>query len=310
MLEISVIIPVYNAERFLSRAVHSALQFLEVREVILVEDKSPDQSLELCYQLANENPRIKVFQHPDKGNHGAGASRNLGLEKATQNYIAFLDSDDYYLPNRFEAEKNIFKNSKIEGVFGALGIDFLTEKGEEEFKAKFKNTQITTVKYEAEGQAVFNGIMAPNNKFGTFFHLNTITIKRLALLREKLNFNKELRVHQDQDFITKLAYHLYLKTGNITEPIAMRGVHDDNRITKIIPYSEAYNQRQNLLWNSIWNWAKDKSMDSEIKNHIYLQSKAFNLSQSKGLKKWIQIFMEMLKNPSILKTRYRFTYFK
>ena len=104
-LNISVIIPVYNASAFLKKAVESAIQFEEVKEIILVEDGSTDHSLEVCEILENEFGAVKLFQHPDKGNHGAGATRNLGLEKATGDFIAFLDADDYYLPNRFEMEK-------------------------------------------------------------------------------------------------------------------------------------------------------------------------------------------------------------
>ena len=112
-MNISIIIPVYNAERFLEKAVDSALQFSEVKEILLVEDGSPDQSLEVCKKLLIKDKRIKLLQHPDQGNHGAGASRNLGLEKATGDFIAFLDADDYYLINRFDAEKEIFNNEKI-----------------------------------------------------------------------------------------------------------------------------------------------------------------------------------------------------
>lgn len=307
-MNISVIIPVYNAERFLEKAVNSALQFSEVKEVLLIEDKSPDNSLEICKQLAAKDSRVKVFQHSDQGNHGAGASRNLGLMKASQDFIAFLDSDDYYLPNRFDAEKEIFKDRKIEGVFGALGTEFLSEKGQKEFQEKFKETTLTTVKYSAEGNAVFEGLMNPKNTFGTFFHLNTITIRKEALKKANLKFNENLRVHQDQDFITKLAYHLYLKTGNITSPIAIRGVHDDNRITKIKLYSTEYNTRQNLLWNSLWTWAKEHKMDNIIKKHIQLQQKSFELSQKKGIPKYISLIIEILKNPKLLKTRFRFTY--
>lgn len=307
-MNISVIIPVYNAERFLEKAVDSALQFSEVKEVFLIEDQSPDNSLEICKKLTEKDSRVKLFQHPDKGNHGAGASRNLGLEKANQDFIAFLDSDDYYLPNRFDAIKEIFKDEKIEGVFGALGTEFLSEKGQKEFKEKFKETNLTTVKYSAEGNAVFEGLMNPDNTFGTFFHLNTITIRKVALNNVNLRFNENLRVHQDQDFITKLSYHLYLKTGNITSAIAIRGVHDDNRITKIKLYSKEYNSRQNLLWNSIWEWAKDKNTDRKIKKHIELQQKSFVLSQKSGVSKYFLILFEVLKNPQILKTRYRFTY--
>ena len=78
-MKISVIIPVYNAEKYVSQAVESALQFNEVYEVVLIEDKSPDNALEVCRELAEKYDRVKLYQHPDKGNHGAGASRNLGI---------------------------------------------------------------------------------------------------------------------------------------------------------------------------------------------------------------------------------------
>ncbi|MDQ0784192.1 glycosyltransferase family 2 protein [Chryseobacterium sp. W4I1] len=132
-MKISVIIPVYNAEKYVTKAVNSVLQFDEVDEVILIEDGSPDHALTVCLELAQKHERVQLFQHSDKKNHGAGASRNLGIEKASGDFIAFLDADDYFLSNRFDAEKEHFKNSDIEGVFNAIGTEFLTEKGREDF---------------------------------------------------------------------------------------------------------------------------------------------------------------------------------
>ncbi|MET3535531.1 glycosyltransferase family 2 protein [Chryseobacterium limigenitum] len=308
-MQISVIIPVYNASEFLEKAVDSALQFDEVQEIVLVEDKSTDNSLEICQKLVVKNSKIKLYQHPDKGNHGAGATRNLGLEKANCEFISFLDADDYYLPNRFEAEKEIFKHTKIEGVFGAIGVEYLTEKGKQAFQDKFKNISLTTVNFPAEGEEVFRGLLGLTTKvFGTFFHLNALTIRKSALIKNDLRFNENLRVHQDSDFITKLAYHCYLKSGIIDKAIAVRGVHDNNRITKIVRYSREYNQRQLLLWTSLYNWADSNSILPEGKRKIYLTYKSFDLSLKTGLNKYFCIFLEVIKNPQILKTQYRFTY--
>ena len=143
-MKISVITPVYNAEKYITQAVESALRFDEVYEVILVEDQSPDNALEVCKKLAQKYDRVKLFQHPDKGNHGAGASRNLGLEKATGDFIAFLDADDYYLPNRFEAEKELFKNPDVEGVYGAIGVHYYSEKAKDQYYSIFGD-RLTTV---------------------------------------------------------------------------------------------------------------------------------------------------------------------
>ena len=307
-MKISVITPVYNAEKFVTQAVESALQFDEVYEVILVEDQSPDNALQVCTALAEKYDRVKLFQHPDKGNHGAGASRNLGLEKATGDFIAFLDADDYYLPNRFTTEHELFENEKIEGVFGAIGTEFLTEKGKKEFQKKFKNVALTSVKKAAEGSDVFYGLLGLDNSFGTFFHLNGLTVRTSSIRENQLKFNENLRVHQDSDFIIKLAYHCYLKSGNILEAVAVRGVHDDNRITKITTYSQKYNERQFLLWNSILKWSRDFEIKKEYKEHIYLKKKSYEISCEKGFSKYYKLLKVLISNPKILKTRYRFTY--
>lgn len=310
MLKISVIIPVYNAALFVEKAVDSALQFDEVQEILLIEDASPDNSLAVCQKLLEKDSRIKLLQHPDKKNHGAGATRNLGLKSANQEFIAFLDADDYYFPNRFDAEKELFKDEKIEGVFGAIGVEFFSEKGKKEFEEKFKKTQLTTVNYPAEGEEIFYGLLGLNKDFGSFFHLNTLTLKNSSIKKNQLKFNELLHVHQDTDFIIKLAYFCHLKTGIIDQAIAIRGVHDDNRITKIKKYSEAYNQRQMLLWNSIYEWTLDKNIKKEYQNHLFLTKKSFELANEKGFTKYFKLISTIFQNPKILKTRYRFTFLK
>ncbi|SHG39889.1 glycosyltransferase family 2 protein [Chryseobacterium sp. OV279] len=308
-MEISVIIPVYNAEKYISKAVESALQLEEVMEVILIEDQSPDHSLSVCRELAQQYERVKLFQHPDKGNHGAGASRNLGIEKSTGDFIAFLDADDYFLPNRFDAERDLFSNPNVEGVFNAIGTEFLTDKGKEEFLSNINDTYLLTVNYPAEGTEVFRGLLGQTPKvFGTFFTLDALTLRASALEKSGLKFNEDLRVHQDSDFIIKLAYHCYLKAGIIDEAVAMRGIHDDNRITKIKKYSTQYNQRQFLFWNSLYQWSKTNRLDQDVKQHISLQKKAFELSVKKGFPKAKTLLAAILKDPKILKTKYRFTY--
>lgn len=306
-MRISIIIPVYNAATFLEKAVESVLQFEEVAEIILAEDASTDNSLEVCIKLLKKDNRILLFQHEDFGNHGAAETRNLGIKNATSEYIAFLDSDDYYLPNRFDAEKTIFKNENIEGVFGALGIDFITEKGKEEFAEKFKNNQITTVQYVAEGREVFDGLLGlTKNTFGSFFHLNTLTVKRSSLIQHNLFFNKDLRIHQDSDFITKLAYHCHLKTGIIDQPIAIRGVHDDNRITKIKAYSEKYYKNNFLLTKSLFEWAKENRIEKQYFEKIELNCLSFKIANKKGAEKYLSYFFNVILHPQLLKTKYRF----
>lgn len=96
---ISVIIPVYNAEKYLVRCVNSVLsQTYENIELVLVNDGSKDNSLKICKKLQSEDTRIKVI---DKENEGASVARNVGLDAATGDYIMFIDADDWIEENMF-----------------------------------------------------------------------------------------------------------------------------------------------------------------------------------------------------------------
>lgn len=91
--KVSIIIPIYNTEKYLDRCVKSVFgQTLREIEIILVDDQSPDRAPALCDAYAQQDCRVKVIH---KKNEGLGYARNSGLEIATGEYVAFLDSDDY-----------------------------------------------------------------------------------------------------------------------------------------------------------------------------------------------------------------------
>ncbi len=120
MPQISVIVPVYNVEKYLKRCVDSILKqtFFDF-ELILVDDGSNDKSGEICDQLAEKEDRIKVFH---KENGGVSSARNMGIDNAAGNYIMFVDSDDYIKENMIEAlwrlmeEQNDLAVSSIEMI--------------------------------------------------------------------------------------------------------------------------------------------------------------------------------------------------
>jgi glycosyltransferase involved in cell wall biosynthesis len=76
---VSVIIPVYNAEQFIEKAIASALFFTEVKEVVVINDGSTDGSLELLRQLRKKDDRLNIYHHKGAVNKGRSASRNLGI---------------------------------------------------------------------------------------------------------------------------------------------------------------------------------------------------------------------------------------
>lgn len=100
MPAISVIVPVYNAEKYLDRCVKSIInQTFSDFELILVDDGSPDNSGTLCDEWSKKDSRIKVIHQQ---NAGAGAARNAGLAIATGDYIGFIDSDDWIEPEMYQ----------------------------------------------------------------------------------------------------------------------------------------------------------------------------------------------------------------
>lgn len=100
-VKVSVIIPVYQVENYLERAVDSVLaQTLEEKEIILVDDGSPDGSPEICDRYARQYPEMIRVIH--KENQGLGMARNTGVDAARGEYLAFLDSDDTVEPEMYE----------------------------------------------------------------------------------------------------------------------------------------------------------------------------------------------------------------
>ncbi|MCF2221931.1 glycosyltransferase family 2 protein [Chryseobacterium sp. PS-8] len=288
-MKISVITPVYNAEKYVTQAVESALQFEEVYEVILIEDQSPDNALEVCEKLAEKYDRVKLFQHPDKGNHGAGKTRNLGLEKATGDFIAFLDADDYYLPNRFDAEKELFKDPKVEGVYGALGVHYYSEKAKEQYYSLFKDN-LTTVYKKHDPRDVFPGQLNMRGSFG-LFSIDCLTIRRESMVR-KLNpfFKTHLRLHQDTEFLFRLSYYVDLYPGILDQAIAMRGVHESNRITAVDSKKVNPAITRVLLWKEVNEWAqKENNIPEDIKLHIKRMHRSYEIALAPTLKKWKMI---------------------
>ena len=97
---ISVIVPVYRVEEYLERCVKSILsQTYKNLEVILVDDGSPDQCPAICDACAEKDARVKVIHQENKGLSGA---RNAGIDAASGEYLAFVDSDDYVSPHFIE----------------------------------------------------------------------------------------------------------------------------------------------------------------------------------------------------------------
>lgn len=109
---ISIIVPVYNAEKYLDQCIESIInQTYKELEIFLIEDGSPDNCGAICDSWAKKDDRIKVF-HVDNG--GSARARNIGLLHAKGKYVGFVDADDFLMPSMYEILYKLAINSSAE----------------------------------------------------------------------------------------------------------------------------------------------------------------------------------------------------
>ena len=188
--QISVIVPVYNVEKYLHRCVESILsQTLDDFELILVDDGSKDNSGTICDEYARKDFRVKVFH---KKNSGLSAARNTGLEKALGKYVIFVDSDDYwadvncldYLYKLIEE----FDADVIRGEYIALN-----EKGEE-INTIARNKKVFEYKLLDSATFYINAIAGENFSWLYLY-------KKKAI--EQFRFDENRAFQEDIDFNIK-----------------------------------------------------------------------------------------------------------
>lgn len=122
MPNLSIIVPVYNTEEFLSTCLNSILSQSGIdMEVIVINDGSTDNSLNIITQYANKDSRVKYFSQK---NSGLSVARNTGLNLATGDYILFVDSDDWIFPDTIAHYWQRIEESNADVVAGIVGIAY------------------------------------------------------------------------------------------------------------------------------------------------------------------------------------------
>lgn len=308
-IKISVIIPVYNAADFVKQAVESALSQPETAEVVLVEDGSPDESLAACEELAAIYPKVHLYRHLNGKNLGAGATRNLAISKSTQDYLAFLDADDFFLPNRFTTARELFgTNPDLDGVYEAVGMYIQDDRGAERWdRAGRSRNQLVTLQKKVPPEELFETLI--QGRFG-YLLLDGLVIKRAAIGKSGW-FDERLPLHQDTLFIEKLAAVARLLPGRLDEPVSMWRIHDHNRISAPRSHWQIYDMRMRL-WYSLWCWCRETQ--DEARQQIVLKyfiARAMYLSRFNrlfpkgmyGLQKRLQLLMLPLDYPVVLREK-------
>lgn len=198
---ISVIIPVYNSERYLSRAIKSVLnQTYKNYEIILIDDGSTDTSREICDNFSKENNRIRVIHQENKG---VSFARNIGIKMSNGNYIAFLDADDEMTNYALEIMYNEIINTKVDIVITNYMKVF--DNGKKELnnynnKAKYKNIMdFISVNYH----------WGPNSKLIKKTKINKMFDKNISIGEDALFFIENFK-ECSYSYINQVTYYYYM----------------------------------------------------------------------------------------------------
>lgn len=159
MEKVSIVIPSYNHEPYIHKAILSALQQTYKNiEIIIIDDGSKDNSVNICKKVAQNNQRIKIIVHKNFGAHNA---INEGIKLATGKYIAILNSDDVFKKNKIERCIEIInKNPQTELVFG--DIEFINSQGQLESNAKLINWRNEALEFFKESKLLALSILNEN----------------------------------------------------------------------------------------------------------------------------------------------------
>jgi len=214
--KVSVIIPTYNRAKLLPRTINSVLnQTFQDFELIIVDDGSTDNTKEVIKGFQNKDERIKYVYQNNQGESGA---RNTGLRESQGEYVAFLDSDDEWLPEKLEKELELFKRSDRKHL-GFVSCNALIKKGDgiREYK---------TPRYK--------------NNFKELLKRNFICSPSSVLIKNKVFnsvgvFDKKLKIGPDWDMWIRIAREYDFDF--VPEPLFKYYIHGNN-ITKTLSLSK------------------------------------------------------------------------
>ncbi|MBO5204316.1 MAG: glycosyltransferase family 2 protein [Clostridia bacterium] len=189
---VSIIIPVYNVEKYLPECLESVInQTYKNLEILLIDDGSPDNSGKICDEYAEKDARIKVIH---KENGGVSSARNLGLNIATGEYITFIDSDDFVDEHYVEYLYNDLTSQSSDMSFCGFSKHFgqTTEKYEECFPNKL-NIDFKNMDFERFFHSFFQ---FNNTVFGSIWR---VLYKKDVI--KNILFNSNIKISEDLVFV-------------------------------------------------------------------------------------------------------------
>ena len=205
-VKLSILIPVYNVEKFLNRCLDSVLnQKINEIEIILVDDGSTDKSSKICDDYSKKYDNVKVYH---KKNGGASSARNYGIDKTIGKYIWFVDSDDKLEENSIKSIIDIMEKEKSDVIVCNSKKVYENGKIEDECKYSIKKGNYSSNE--------FMETLKKNPK-SVIFAPQYYIVKKDFLIKNKLYFYEGI-IHEDELWIPQLlilAKNIYYSNLNI-----------------------------------------------------------------------------------------------
>lgn len=202
---ITVIVPVYNVEKYIAECIESILkQSYSNIELLLVDDGSSDNSGKICDYYATIDKRIRVFH---QSNQGVSHARNTALCVAKGEWVTFVDSDDTINPDYIESlvQANSKLDKQILAVSGATRID--RNDNICKWKQKFENKQIPLLSFSKGDYQLLDSILLFGTVLGKLYNLEIVR-------STGLQFNEQLPFNEDQLFFFKYLKHINIIASN------------------------------------------------------------------------------------------------
>lgn len=263
--KVSIIIPVYNTELYLSKCIDSILnQTYSNFELILINDGSTDNSKNICESYVKRDSRINFI---DKKNTGSSDCRNLGIIKSKGKYITFIDSDDWIESNMLEESVDILEKNNLEMLINGISIDIVNKDGD--VKSNINNYKYTiwTCKEEIRNNIIDlfpNALINSScNKIYRLDYIKSINAKfPNTEIGEDTLFNLLVIKDINSIGINDVSYYHYMRYEN-----------NNTLTTKIIENAyEKYINIHNKMFDLFSYWDKrSNEVDSAINKTMFAQ---------------------------------------
>lgn len=196
MPKLSVIVPVYNAEKYLHECVDSILrQTLADLELILVDDGSTDSSPAICDDYAEADARVKVIH---KSNGRAASARNAGLSIASGEYVAFVDADDWLSPDMYE--KMLATDADV------TLCDYVRFRNGEEHPFTQPNVVAGFYNKEQMRSAIYPHLVMDGLEYPITISNCALLIKRSVIVDNNLSYREDILISEDAPFGSEVLY--------------------------------------------------------------------------------------------------------